>query len=44
MLDLGVSLNPRVTEHKGYVDMLHTVLTYIRTYQGGVGCVAVSPR
>jgi hypothetical protein len=44
MLDLDVGLFSGLLEHKGAVDLLHGALSWLRTYQRGLGVVAVSPR
>ncbi|KAL6749927.1 hypothetical protein V8C86DRAFT_915844 [Haematococcus lacustris] len=44
MFDLDMVVASRFVEHKGAFDMLHAVLMWIKEYQQGVGCVAVSPR
>ncbi len=44
LFDLDRAVWPAFLEHKGNVDMLNSVLTWIREHQGGRGAVAVSPR
>lgn len=44
MCDLDMAAASSYMEHKGSFDLLHGCLRYLRENQGGVGCVAVSPR